>query len=349
MIASDFLRRPVPVGKMLRTYLRFFKRRFFRSIGYKGRTAWISSPHCRVAFTTVPHPEQPERIAAIEQLLHQSHLWARLQKIDAPEVSDVQLARVHSLRYLADLENRVPQQGGTVKIDEDTYLGRDTLAAARHAAGAVVHAVDMVMRKHAKNAFCAVRPPGHHAAADHASGFCFINNTAVGVMHAIAEYRLQRIAVIDFDVHHGDGTENIFANDPRVMLISSFESPLYPFTGTDYRGSNPNVFNFPLKAGDGSAVFRHLVRAQWLPKLASFRPQIIFLSAGFDAHSEDDIGHLCLNDADFGWLTRKIVLIADRHAQGRIVSVLEGGYNPEALSRAAKAHIGALIRAGGWF
>ncbi|URD67646.1 histone deacetylase family protein [Conchiformibius steedae DSM 2580] len=332
-------------------YLRFFKRRLLRAVGYRGRTAWVSSPHCLAAFTDALHPEQPERITVIEQALKKSPLWARLQKTDAPEVSDIQLARVHSRRYLADLENRLPTDNGVVKINEDTYLAHNTLNAARYAAGAVVKAVDMVMRKHAKNAFCAVRPPGHHAAADQASGFCFINNIAVGVMHAVAEYRLKRIAVIDFDLHHGDGTENIFAGDPRVLMLSSFEFPLYPFNGSEtdaVRGDRHHIFNYPLQAGDGSAAFRYLVRAQWLPKLASFNPQMIFLSAGFDAHRDDDIGHLCLTEADFAWLTRKIVLIAERHAQGRIVSVLEGGYYLPSLAASAKAHIGALIQARGF-
>lgn len=331
-------------------YVRLLKRRLLRTISFKGRTLWISSPYCRTAFAGQNHPEHPDRLLVIEQALRKSSIWARLQKADAPKVTDIQLARVHSHRYLSYLENLVPEkEGSCIKVDEDTYLGSKTLMSAHYAAGAVVKAVDMVMRKDAKNAFCAVRPPGHHASVDKASGFCFINNVAVGVMHAIAEYRLKRIAIIDFDLHHGDGTEDIFQNDPQVMLLSSFEHPLYPFKGTDYQGSNPNVFNFPLSAGEGSAVFRHLVRSQWLPKLASFKPQMIFLSAGFDAHSGEDIGHLCLEDADFAWLTRKVVLIAERHAHGRIVSVLEGGYNLLSLSRSAKAHIAALVRAGAWF
>lgn len=333
--------------KWVLRYLRLIKWRTFRLIGFKGRTAWVSSPHCRTAFVGKQHPEHPNRLISIEQLLKKSSLWARLQKIDAPEVSDIQLARVHSPRYVVSLENQVPQSG-SIKINEDTYMGKDTLIAARYSAGAVVKAVDMVMKKQAKNAFCAIRPPGHHAAAEQASGFCFINNVAVGAMHAIAEYRLKRIAIIDFDVHHGDGTEAIFQNDPRIMLLSSFEHPLYPFCGTDYHGNNPHIFNFPLNAGDGSAAFRRLVRAQWLPKLASFKPQLILLSAGFDAHQLDEIGHLCLTEADFAWLTRKIVLVAERHTQGRIVSVLEGGYNLASLAPSVKAHIASLVGAKGW-
>ncbi|MDO5356196.1 MAG: histone deacetylase family protein [Conchiformibius sp.] len=342
------VKQPMIFRKLVR-YARFCKRRLLRLIGWKGRTVWLSSVHCETAFAGENHPENPGRIAAVRQALKKNHLWALLQKVEAREVSDLQLARVHPRRYLRGLENSVPQSG-SIKIDEDTYMGKDTLTAARYAAGAVVQAVDMVMRRHAKNAFCAVRPPGHHAAADKASGFCFINNVAVGVMHALAEYRLRRIAVIDFDLHHGDGIEDIFQNDPRVMLLSSFEYPLYPFRGVDGAGGgNPNISNTPLAAGDGSEVFRRMVRSVWLPKLASFQPQIIFLAAGFDAHRDDELGHLMLEAADFEWLTRKIVLIADRYANGRIVSVLEGGYNPVSLAACGKAHIASLIRAGSWF
>ncbi|SOD64912.1 histone deacetylase family protein [Alysiella filiformis] len=323
---------------------RFVKRRIYQILGMKGRTAFITAPHCRAHFMNDLHPESPMRLQVIEQALKKTHIWARMQKIVAPEVSDVQLARVHTRQYLHSLENQVPENG-TVKIAEDTYLSRDSLQAARFAAGAVVKAVDMVMKKHAKNAFCGVRPPGHHAHANKASGFCFINNVAVGAMHAIAEYRLARVAIIDFDLHHGDGTEDIFQNDPRVMLLSAFEYPLYPFSGVDYAGSNPHIINSPLKAGDGSEAFRDLVRQVWLPKLASFQPQMILLSAGFDAHEKDALGHLNLQDDDFAWLTEKIMLVAQRHAQGRIVSVLEGGYNLNSLASGVKAHLASLVSA----
>lgn len=329
--------------------VRVLRRRFLRLLGWKGRTAWIASPMCKTAFNGMKqHPEQSKRIDAIEKSLKCSPWWARMQKIVPNEVSDIQLARVHSRRYLNSLENQLSFKD-SVKVEEDTYLTKDTLLAARYSAGAVVTAVDMVMRRHAKNAFCAVRPPGHHAFADKASGFCFINNIAVGVMHAIAEYRLKRIAIIDFDLHHGDGIEAIFRDDSRVMFLSSFEYPLYPFSGVDYNGSNPYVINSPLKAGTSSDEFRHLVRSLWLPKLASFRPQMIFLAAGFDAHRDDQMGHLLLDEEDFAWLTRKIVLIAERYTKGRIISVLEGGYDIPSLAISAKAHIIELIRSRNWF
>lgn len=207
----------------------------------------------------------------------------------------------------------------------------------------------MVMRKHAKNAFCAVRPPGHHAHADKASGFCFINNIAVAAMHAIAEYRLERVAILDFDLHHGDGTEDIFRDDERVMLLSTFEYPLYPFTGIEKIGSNRHIANTPLKAGDGSNEFRDAIRQVWLPKLDAFKPQLILLSAGFDAHRDDHLGHLNLTEADFEWLTKKVMLVANRHAKGRIVSILEGGYALPSLASSAKAHIACLVKASPFY
>lgn len=334
---------PFPVMLMLRQY-RFVRAKLLRLLAIKGRTAWIFSPACLAHFVNGEHPESPKRLEAIERVLRKSGLWHLLQKIEAPEVTDIQLSRVHTRKYLSSLENQIPSNG-TVKIEEDTYLSHDTLAAARHAAGAAIKAVDMVMKKQAKNAFCAIRPPGHHAHADKAAGFCFINNVAVAAMHAIAEYRLQRVAIVDFDLHHGDGTEDIFRDDPRVMLLSSFEHPLYPFSGVPFTGSNPNVINSPLKAGDGSNEFRDVVRAQWLPRLASFRPQMIFFAAGFDAHRNDDLGHLNLTEADYEWITKKIMLIANRHSQGRIVSVLEGGYKLTSLAKSAKAHIACLVKA----
>lgn len=338
------LRYPITVETFLVQW-RFFKRRAHQILGMKGRTAFIMSPHCRAHFVNKTHPESPFRLQAIEQALKKTHIWARMQKIIAPEVSDIQLARVHTRQYLLYLENAVPQTG-TVKINEDTYLSRDTLQAARFAAGAVVKAVDMVMKKHAKNAFCGIRPPGHHAHADKANGFCFINNVAVGAMHAIAEYRLERVAIIDFDLHHGDGTQDIFQNDPRVMLLSSFEFPLYPFHHDTVLSETPsNIVNSPLNAGDGGKQFREMVQSIWLPKLEHFQPQMILLSAGFDAHHLDNLGHLHLQDDDFEWLTHKIMNIANRHAQGRIVSVLEGGYNLNSLASGVKTHLACLIGA----
>lgn len=338
---------PIIIAQLLHQY-RYWRAKLLRLLDIKGRTAWIDSPDCQAHFVGSLHPESPQRTEVIVQALRRSGLWILMQKIEAPEANDMQLARVHTRNYLNSLENQVPEQG-QVKINEDTYLSRESLQAAKKAAGAAIHAVDMVMRKHAKNAFCAVRPPGHHAHADKASGFCFINNIAVAAMHAIAEYRLERVAILDFDLHHGDGTEDIFRDDERVMLLSTFEYPLYPFTGIEKIGSNRHIANTPLKAGDGSNEFRDAIRQVWLPKLDAFKPQLILLSAGFDAHRDDHLGHLNLTEADFEWLTKKVMLVANRHAKGRIVSILEGGYALPSLASSAKAHIACLVKASPFY
>lgn len=334
---------PFPLSLLVRQY-RFMRTKLLRILAIKGRTAWVYSPNCLAHFVNQEHPENPARVQVIEQALRKSGLWHLLQKIEAPEVSDVQLARVHSRSYLRQLESKIPSSG-SIKIEEDTYLSHDTLNAARYAAGAAIKAVDLVMSKQAKNAFCAIRPPGHHASADKAAGFCFINNIAVATMHAIAQYRLQRVAIVDFDLHHGDGTQAIFQNDERVMFLSSFEYPLYPFDGVMLSDNYPNVYNIALKAGDGSNEFRDAIRTHWLEELSRFRPELILLSAGFDAHRNDNLGHLNLTESDYEWLTKKLILIANRHAHGRIVSILEGGYCLNSLSSSAKAHIACLVKA----
>lgn len=338
---------PFPFNRVYQHYL-FWKRRVYRLLGLKGKTAWISTPACLTHFAGEHHPESPQRIMAIEQALRRAKTWKKLQKIHAVEANDVQLARVHRRDYLTSLESQIPQ-GGSIKINEDTYLGVGTLKAARFAAGAAIKAVDMVMSKQAKNAFCAVRPPGHHAFSNQAGGFCFINNVAVAAMHAIAEYRLERVAILDFDLHHGDGTEAIFCDDARVMFLSSYEHPLYPFCETPFDGSNPHVCRTILSAGDDSRVFRDRVREQWLPRLSQFKPQLIILSSGFDAHREDMLGHLNLDESDFEWLTQKVMLIANRYANGRIISVLEGGYHLPSLARSAQIHIACLTKASRFF
>lgn len=334
--------------RSLRRQYRFWRARLLRLLDIKGRTAWIAPPESLAHFTDGAHPESPRRIRAIEHALKRSHVWPLLQKLTAPEADDVQLARVHTRNYLAALEQQTPASG-SVKIEEDTYLSRDTLTAARHAAGAAVKAVDLVMSKQAKNAFCATRPPGHHAAADQAAGFCFINNVAVAAMHAIAKHRLQRVAILDFDLHHGDGTESIFRDEERVMLLSVFESHLFPYADSRSHGSNPHICKTPLAAGSGSNEFRDAVRRDWLPRLDAFKPELILLSAGFDAHRSDHLGHLNLTEADYEWLTKKIMLLANRHAKGRIVSILEGGYNLRSLAASAKAHLACLVKASPFY
>ena len=317
--------------------------------GIKGRSAWISAPICVTEHMEREHPESCKRLEVIEKILRRSPIWVMLQKITAPEVSDVQLARVHSRKYLRFLECKTPVSG-SLKIEEDTYLSANTLKAARYAAGAAIKAVDMVMKKQAKNAFCAIRPPGHHASDERASGFCFINNIAVAAMHAIAEYHLERVAILDFDLHHGDGTEKIFRDDKRVLFLSLFEYPLYPVMDlATYPECPNNTVRTPLKAGDGSNEFRDAIREQWLSRLDVFQPELILCSAGFDGHKNDPLGHLNLTEDDFEWLTKKVMLLANRYASGRIVSVLEGGYNPRTLAKSVKAHLSCLVKASPFY
>lgn len=321
----------------LRTRLRLF-------LGKNARTAWISHPPVSMQHEPgMCHPESPARIRAIEAELQNQNIWPKLQKAEAAEVTDKQLALVHPRSYLRFLESVQPQQGKIYRIDDDTVISHGSLAAARFASGAVTKAVDMVMKKKAYNAFCAVRPPGHHAHTARAGGFCLVNNAAVGVMHAVARYRLQRIAVIDFDVHHGDGTAEIFQNDPRILFFNSFETDLFPFP--DNSLAAPNAVFLPFPTGIGSKTFREAVREKWLPRLAAFKPELVLLSAGFDAHSSDETGRLNLHEADYAWLTHKIIQTAST-AAGRIVSVLEGGYTLDSLAKSAAAHIHVLAGLG---
>jgi acetoin utilization deacetylase AcuC-like enzyme len=222
-------------------------------------------------------------------------------------------------------------------------MNAHSLTAARHAAGAVVLATDLVLSGECRSAFCAVRPPGHHAERDRAMGFCLFNNVAIGAARAMTVHGIERVAIVDFDVHHGNGTEQIFSGDPRVLMVSTFQHPLYPYSGFD----NPaaNMVNVPLPAGAGSEEFRAAVREHWLPALEQHRPQVLFVSAGFDAHREDPLAGLELVDADYAWVTRELVAVAAKHAQGRIVSTLEGGYALSALGRSVAEHIRELVTA----
>lgn len=309
-----------------------------------GMTAYITHPDCLQHNMGVGHPECPERLAAIRDQLLASQLMDFLNEVEAPEVTAEQLARVHSPRYVEDLEAHSPSVG-TYRVDPDTAMCPATLAAARRAAGAVVRAVEMVCEARAPNAFCAVRPPGHHAESARGMGFCFFNNVAVGIAHALSVYRLERVALVDFDVHHGNGSEEIFRDDPRVMMASIFQHPFFPYSGDAPQGHNPHMHNVPLKAGSGSQEFRNAVEAVWLPALEAFRPQMIFVSAGFDAHREDDMASLALVESDYEWVTRQLLAVAQRHAEGRLVSVLEGGYDLSSLARSTTAHIRALVDA----
>ena len=229
---------------------------------------------------------------------------------------------------------------GTYRVDTDTAMNSGTLDAARHAAGAVIKAVDMVMHKQAPNAFCAIRPPGHHAETDKAMGFCFFNNVAIAALHALQRRNLKRVAIVDFDVHHGNGTEDILAGDERVLMVSFFQHPFYPFSGD--KDPAPNMLNLPVAAYTKGMDIRELVEMLWIPRLEAFKPEMIFVSAGFDAHREDDMGQLNLTENDYIWLTDRIKDVARRFSKGRVVSCLEGGYMMGPLSRSVEAHIRVL-------
>lgn len=302
-------------------------------------TAYISHPACLRHDMGAGHPECPARIQAIEDQLISSGLLPFLDHHDAPMATDEMLARVHTPDYVAAIRAAAPQ-AGMIHLDPDTAMNPHSLEAALRAAGAVVLAVDLVMAGQAENAFCNVRPPGHHAGAASSAGFCIFNNVAVGVAHALAQYGLERVAVADFDVHHGNGTEAIFHENPRVMLCSTFRHPYYPHCGTG--SGNEHIINVPLPAGTAGEGFRAAVTEQWLPALERFQPQMLFISAGFDAHREDDMGGFGLREADYTWVTEKLKDVAARHASRRIVSVLEGGYALHALGRSAAAHIRVL-------
>jgi len=302
-------------------------------------TAYLTHPDCLKHEMEPDHPECPARIQAIEDQLISSGLLHFLNHQIAPQVSREQLLRVHSEAYIDSVFATSPLIG-LAHLDGDTAMNPYTLDAALHAAGAAIMAVDMVMQQQAENAFCNVRPPGHHAGRDSAAGFCIFNNIALAAAHAIEKYGLTRVAIADFDVHHGDGTENIFHDDPRVMLCSTFRHPYYPYCGSD--SGNDHIINVPLKAGTSGEGFRAAVTRYWLPALERFQPQLVLISAGFDAHREDDMGGLALREADYAWVSEELKTCAATHAMGRIVSILEGGYALHALGRSVTAHIKVL-------
>lgn len=286
------------------------------------------------------HPESPARLHAISDQLIAAGIEPFLLHRDAEPATREQIERVHDAAYVDEVFAAAPEEG-LVWLDGDTAMNAYTLEAALHAAGATVQAVDMLMSGDARRAFCAVRPPGHHAERDTAMGFCIFNNIAVGAAHAIAAHGLERIAIVDFDVHHGNGTENIFSGDKRVLFCSSFQHPFYPGSGAGETAAN--VVNCPLPATTDGADFRATVRAHWLPAIEAFEPQLILVSAGFDGHLEDDMAEMRLREPDYEWVTLEICDLADRHAGGRVVSALEGGYNLSALGRSVAAHIRAMM------
>lgn len=302
--------------------------------------ALISHPDCLLHEMNSGHPECPERLKAIEDELFSGGLRAELKHYEAPLVTREQLYRVHDPDYV-DLIFSCAEHEGVVRLDPDTLMNNpDSFQAVLRAAGASVLGVDLVMSGRQKLVFCNVRPPGHHAERMRAMGFCIFNNIAVGAAHALHEYKLERVAVLDFDVHHGNGTEDIFKDNPGVLYCSTFQHPFYPHSGADIESDH--IINVALPAGAGGTEFRTAVESYWLPVLEKFKPQLIFISAGFDAHMEDNMAGLNLLESDFAWVTTKIREIADQHASGKIVSVLEGGYALPALGRSVAAHIEAL-------
>jgi acetoin utilization deacetylase AcuC-like enzyme len=302
-------------------------------------TAFVSHPDCLLHDMGPYHPECPARLKVIENELIASGLMDKLERHLAPLVTLEQLKRVHATKYIVSLKGKSPATG-IAYLDPDTAMNPYSLKAAYRAAGAVVLAVDLVMSGKVENAFCSIRPPGHHAERERAMGFCLFNNIAVGMAHALQVHALERIAVVDFDVHHGNGTEDIFRDDPRVMMVSTFQYPFYPYSGVE--GRSQRMVNVPLAAGSGGAQFRAAVSEFWLPALRKFKPQLLFISAGFDAHRDDDLASLNLLEADYAWITERIKEIAGDYAQNRIVSSLEGGYALPALGRSVAAHLKVL-------
>jgi len=285
------------------------------------------------------HPECPERLHAINDQLIASGLLDHLIHYDAEMASKDQLTQVHTRQYVEWVFQQAPVEG-LIHLDGDTAMNKFTLSAALHAAGAAIQAVDLVMAGEVENAFCCIRPPGHHAGRSGASGFCIFNNVAVAAAHALKHHQLQRVAILDFDVHHGDGTEDIFHDNPKVMLCSTFRHPFYPYTGAE--SGNDHIINVPLAARTSGTEFREAVTQHWLPALDHFQPEFLLISAGFDAHYEDDMGGLALKEADYLWITETLKQVAKKHAQGRIVSILEGGYALHALGRCVMTHVKSL-------
>jgi acetoin utilization deacetylase AcuC-like enzyme len=311
-------------------------------------TGYFTHKDCHKHEMGPGHPECPERLDAIDDWLLATGVKDTLDNRDAPlaALADIELAHdrmmVAALRGLGDQLLDEIAAGGPehLQIDPDTMMNRHTWTAALRAAGAVVAATDSVMAGEMENAFCAVRPPGHHACHDKAMGFCFFNNVAIAARHALERHGLKRVAIVDFDVHHGNGTEDILKDDPRVLMVSFFQHPFYPYSGADHQ--NGNMVNLAVPAYTKGMDVRELIDMMWMPRLEAFKPQLILISAGFDAHRDDDLGQMGLVEQDYAWITQRIKDVAKRHSKGRIVSSLEGGYNLAALARSVEAHIRVL-------
>jgi acetoin utilization deacetylase AcuC-like enzyme len=312
------------------------------------KTGYFTHPDCWKHEMGAGHPECPERLDAIENRLLVSGVGDALLRREVPEapIADVELAHgrmyVAALRGLTDgLREEIEAGGPThAQIDPDTSLNVHTWEAALRAAGAAIAATDAVMAGELDNAFCSVRPPGHHACKDKAMGFCFFNNVAIAARYALERHGLKRVAIVDFDVHHGNGTENIVAGDQRILMVSFFQHPFYPEGGA--RSNASNLVNVPVPAYTKGEQVRDLIEAHWLPRLHAYKPEMVFISAGFDAHRADDMGQMGLVEEDYAWITHRIMEVAQRHAKGRIVSCLEGGYNLDALAFSVESHIRVL-------
>jgi len=304
-------------------------------------TGLFTHKDCLAHDTGAGHPESRSRLEAVQAVLT-APAFAALRLYEAPLATHAQIARVHDAEYVERVLASVPV-AGYMALDADTRLSPGSGMAALRAAGAVVAAVAAVMTGEVGNAFCAIRPPGHHAERDRAMGFCVFNNIAIGAAAARAEYNVARVAVIDFDVHHGNGTQHMFASDPAFFYASTHQSPLYPGTGgRDERGVG-NIVNVPLPPDSGSAVFRAALEAEIIPALERFRPDLLMISAGFDAHRDDPLASLQLDETDYAWVTQRLMAVADVCCQGRLVSVLEGGYDLEALAASVARHVKALM------
>ncbi|MBI2791755.1 MAG: histone deacetylase family protein [Gammaproteobacteria bacterium] len=286
------------------------------------------------------HPESPARLESVLLALKNAEWSDQLQWHSSPKATKEQLERVHSKKYIDSIFSLAPSQG-YVQLDPDTMMNANTLPAALHAAGAVVAAVDEVLSGRIMRAFCAVRPPGHHAEPDFAMGFCFFNNIAIGVQHALSVYHLQRIAIVDFDVHHGNGTESMFLKEPKVCFWSSFQHPFYP--GTNLTGKPSHIHLCPLSAGTNSHQFRQKVDIQLIPILEEFKPECIFVSAGFDAHFNDPLANVKLTSQDYGYIMKRVCDIANKCSKGRVISTLEGGYHLAALSESVILHAQSML------
>ena len=306
-------------------------------------TQLYTHPACLDHQVPAGHPERPERLAALAEAVA-GPAFDAVERRQAPEAGEDDLARAHSAAHIAHIRAMAPKTG-LARLDADTAMSPGSLEAAFRGAGAAVAATRAVGEGEAKNAFCAIRPPGHHAEHDKPMGFCLFNNVAISARYAREVLGLTRVAIVDFDVHHGNGTQGIFYRDPSVLYASTHQMPLFPGTGAASETGAGNIFNAPLQAGDGSAEFRQAIRAIVLPALNAFAPEFVFVSAGFDAHERDPLAQLALKDDDFAWVTAELIEIAGKHAGGRLVSVLEGGYDLEGLAGSAALHLKTLMTA----